>query len=310
MTVTVSRAAGRTARGTSPVPRGEPGLLWAGPALLFFAFFALVPMAAVVVLSFTAYDGLNPPQWVGTANWQRLVTDGLFWSSLQLSAVLTVVSWLVQTAIALPLGIYLAAPGRSRAAVAAVFIVPLLMSGAAIAVLWSTLFDPNFGLASVLGPLVGVLDGNFIGDSRFALWAVLLVISWQFVPFHTLLYQGATRAIPAMLYEAAVLDGAGRWRQLVSVTLPQLRDTMITSGVLMVVGSLTYFEVVLILTGGGPGTATRILPLHMYLEGFRSFDMGYSAALAVVLLVLGASLSLLITRVTGYRSMSSQREGL
>lgn len=112
-----------------------------------------------------------------------------------------------------------------------------------------------------------------------------------------------------MLYEAALLDGAGRWQQFRSVTLPQLRDTVIASGVLIVVGSLTYFEIVLILTGGGPGTATRILPLHMYLEGFRSFQMGYAAALAVVLVVVGAVLSLVITRVTGYRSMSSQREG-
>lgn len=294
----------------SHVEAGRPGIVWAVPALAFFGLFALLPMAAVGYLSFTAYDGLNPPQWVGLDNWTRLAGDAVFLDSLRLSAVLTVASWAVQTAVALPLGVYLAGPGRGRALLAAVFFVPLLMSGAAIAVLWGTLFDPNFGLASVLGPLVGIADGNIIGDSSLAFGAVLLVISWQFMPFHTLLYQAATRAIPDVLHEAAVLDGAGRWRRFRSITLPQLRDTIITSGVLMVVGSLTYFEIVLILTGGGPGTATRILPLHMYLEGFRSFQMGYAAALAVVLLVIGATLSLVITRVTGYRRMSSQREGL
>ena len=297
-------------RSTSHVDVARPGFGWVVPALVFFALFALVPMLGLIYLSFTTYDGLNPPAWVGTANWQALAGDQVFLDSLRLSGMLTLLSWVLQTAVALPLGVYLAGKQRTRAVLAAIFFVPQLMSGAAIAVLWGTLFDPNFGLASVLGPLVGVPDGNFIGNPSLAFYVILFVISWQFMPFHTLLYQGATRAIPESLYEAATLDGAGRWRQFRSVTVPQLRDTIITSGVLIVVGSLTYFEIVLILTNGGPGTATRILPLHMYIEGFRSFQMGYAAALAVVLLVIGTALSLVITRVTGYRQMTSQREGL
>jgi xylobiose transport system permease protein len=297
-------------RSTSHVDVARPGFGWVAPALVFFGLFALIPMLALIYLSFTSYDGLNPPVFVGLQNWQALAQDQLFLDSLRLSGTLTVLSWLLQTAVALPLGVYLAGKERTRAVLAAVFFVPQLMSSAAIAVLWRTLFDPNFGLASVLGPLVGVPDGNFIGNPSLAFYVVLFVISWQFMPFHTLLYQGATRAIPESLYEAATLDGAGRWRQFRSITVPQLRATIITSGVLIVVGSLTYFEIVLILTNGGPGTATRILPLHMYVEGFRSFQMGYSAALAVVLLVIGTALSLVITRVTGYRQMASQREGL
>jgi xylobiose transport system permease protein len=296
--------------GSSHVDVARPGVGWVVPALVFFALFALVPMLGLIYLSFTAYDGLNPPVWVGTANWQALAGDQVFLDSLRLSGMLTLLSWLLQTAVALPLGVHLAGKQRTRAVLAAIFFVPQLMSGAAIAVLWGTLFDPNFGLASVLGPLVGVPDGNFIGNPSLAFYVILFVISWQFMPFHTLLYQGATRAIPESLYEAATLDGAGRWRQFRSITVPQLRDTIITSGVLIVVGSLTYFEIVLILTNGGPGTATRILPLHMYIEGFRSFEMGYAAALAVVLLVIGTALSLVITRVTGYRQMTSQREGM
>lgn len=294
----------------SSMEAGRPGLAWAAPALLFFGLFALVPMVAVVYLSFTEYSGLGAPVWIGGDNWATLVGDGVFWSSLRLSVLLTVLSWLVQTSIALPLGVFVAGAGRTRGALAAIYFVPLLMSGAAIALLWATLFDPNFGLASVVGPWIGVEDGNFTGDPQLAFVAVLLVISWQFMPFHTLLYQAATRAIPASLYEAATLDGASRYQQFRSVTLPQLRDTIITSTVLILVGSLTYFEIVLILTGGGPGTATRILPLHMYLEGFRSFDMGYASVLAVVLLVVGAVLSLAVTKVTGYRKMASQREGM
>ncbi|WP_298330803.1 sugar ABC transporter permease [Haloactinopolyspora sp.] len=298
------------ARHGSVATAGRPGLVWAAPVLLFFGLFALLPMGAVVYLSLTEYSGIGTPAWLGGDHWARLLDDPIFFDSLWKSAALTALSWLFQTAIALPLGVFIAAPGRSRALLAAIFFMPLLLSGAAIALLWTTLFDPNFGLASVVGPWIGVEDGNFIGSPTLAFYCILLVVSWQFMPFHTLLYQAATRQIPHTLYEAATIDGAGRWRQFRSVTLPQLRDTLITSSVLIVVGSLTYFEVILIITGGGPGTATRILPLHMYLEGFRSFDMGYASALAVVLLALGAALSLLVTRVTGYHRMASQREGL
>jgi xylobiose transport system permease protein len=289
---------------------GPPGAIWAVPALLFFTLFAVVPMVLVVLLAFTSWSGLGSPHYAGMDNWRRLIHDHTFRESLRLSAILTGVSWAGQTVVALPIGVWAAGRGHIRAVLSAIFFVPLLMSSAAIALLWGTLLDPNFGLAHVVGPWLGVDDGNFIGRPSLVLYTLIVVISWQFVPFHVLLYQAATRQIPESLYEAARIDGAGRVREFFSITVPQLRNTIITSSVLMIVGSLTYFDVILILTNGGPGTSSRILPLHMYLEGFSSFNMGYASALAVVLLVIGTVVSLLITRVTGYSKMTSQREGL
>ncbi|HEU5005546.1 MAG TPA: sugar ABC transporter permease [Jatrophihabitantaceae bacterium] len=289
---------------------GRPGAIWAVPALLFFTLFAVVPMVLVVLLAFTSWSGLGSPHFTGMDNWTRLLHDHTFRESLRLSAILTVVSWIGQTLVALPIGVWVAGRTRTRAVLSAIFFVPLLMSSSAIALLWGTLLDPNFGLAHVVGPWLGVDDGNFIGRPSLVLYTLIVVISWQFVPFHVLLYQAATRQIPESLFEAARIDGAGRVREFFSITVPQLRNTIITSSVLMIVGSLTYFDVILILTNGGPGTSSRILPLHMYLEGFSSFNMGYASALAVVLLVIGTVVSLLITRVTGYSKMTSQREGL
>lgn len=289
---------------------GRPGAIWAAPALLFFALFALAPMAGVAVLSFTRWNGLGPPRFIGGANWGHLLHDPLLGHSLRLSLVLALATWLAQTAVALPLGVWAAGPQRGRAVLSTVFFLPLLMSSAGIAVLFAALLDPNFGLAATIGPWLGVDDGNFIGRPSLALWTVLAIIAWQFVPFHTLLYQAATRQIPRVLYEVAVLDGASGLRRFTAVTLPQLRHTIVTSSVLMLVGSLTYFDIVLILTDGGPGDATRILPLHMYLTGFSSFDMGYASVLAVLLLTAGTVLSTLIVRATGFNRMTSQREGL
>ncbi|WP_158843591.1 carbohydrate ABC transporter permease [Saccharothrix deserti] len=279
----------------------RPSAWYAVPAFGFFALFAALPMLLVIYLSFTAWDSLGTPQLNGGENWARLLDDAEARASVWRTLVLMVVSWLVQTPIALLIGVWAAGKQRSRAVLSSIFFLPLLLSTTAIALLWNALMEPNFG-AFVGGPL-------FLGDPDIALYTVVLVISWQFIPFHTLLYQGAARAVPPSLYEAATIDGASRVGKFRHITLPQLRYTIVTSSVLMLVGSLTTFDTVLILTGGGPGTATRILPLHMYITGFKGFEMGYASAIAVVLVVLGTALSLAVMRWSGFRSMSSQQEG-
>lgn len=288
-------------------PRHRPSAWYALPAFAFFAVFAVLPMVLVVYLSFTAWGGFGFPRVEGVGNWQRLFSDAEVRAALGRTLLLTVLAWLVQTPLALLIGVWAAGPQRNRAVLSALFFLPLLLSTAAIALLWQSLFDPNFGVTRSL-PLLG--EANFLGNPTWALYTVVFVITWQYVPFHTLLYQGSARQIPASLYEAATLDGAGRFQQFFRITLPQLRYTVVTSSILMLVGSLTTFDTVLILTNGGPGTATRILPLYMYTIGFQGFEFGYGSTIAVLLLVLGAGLSLVVTRVTGYRSMTSQQEGL
>ncbi|WP_328473267.1 sugar ABC transporter permease [Actinoplanes sp. NBC_00393] len=283
--------------------RERPGITWAAPAVLFFLAFAILPVVAVVYLSFTEWNGLGDPRWIGTANWSALSADSELVNGITTTLTLTVVSWLVQTPLALLIGVWAAGPQRNRAVLSTLFFLPLLLSTAAIAVTFVSLLDPNFGLAASIG------DGNFLGDPERALYLIALVIAWQFVPFHTLLYQSATRQIPASLYEAAQIDGATGVRQFFAITLPQLRNTIIASSVLMLVGSLTYFEMILLMTNGGPGTATRVLPLHMYAKGFVGFDMGYASALAVLLVLAGAALSIVVVRSTGYHRMASDREG-
>jgi xylobiose transport system permease protein len=295
---------------TSVVQRERPGFTWAAPAGAFFLVFGILPIAVVLLLSLTAWNGLGTPRWTGWSNWRAMAGDPDILPSLQTTVVLTVLSWAVQTPLSLLIGVWAAGPQRARAVASAIFFLPLLLSAAAIALTWGALLDPNFGAAAVLGPAIGVPDGNIIGDPDLALYAVAFVIAWQYVPLHTLIYQAAARQIPEVLYEAAAIDGAGRLRRFTTITLPQLRNTIVASSVLMIVGSFTYFESILLLTGGGPGTATRVLPLHMYIEGFRAFNMGYASALATLLVIIGTALSIAIVRLTGYHRMTSEREGL
>ncbi|MEV0643313.1 sugar ABC transporter permease [Streptomyces sp. NPDC050619] len=278
------------------------------PALVLFALFALVPMAIVGYLSFTRWDGLGSPAWVGTDNWREALTSDVTRNALWLTAKMMVFSWVVQTPISLLLGVFVSGKQRYRALLAVFYFVPLLISTAAIAVIFKNLLDPNFGLGAALN--LPILGQDWLGDPQLAFYAVVFVIAWQFVPFHTLLYQAGARQIPASLYEAASIDGAGRLKQFWHITLPQLRYTIVTSSTLMVVGSLTYFDLVFVLTGGGPGYATRILPLDMYITGFQSNEMGLASAISVVLVLAGLLLSLALLRFSGFNRMRSQQAGM
>ncbi|MNW50435.1 Maltose transport system permease protein MalF [compost metagenome] len=153
-------------------------------------------------------------------------------------------------------------------------------------------------------------DGNLFGNQSTAIAVLVFVSLWQFTPLHALIYQGAAKAVPPMLYEAAEIDGAGRVRSFFAITLPQLRNTMITSVILMVVGGLTTFDTVLILTNGGPGTDTTITAFYMYQKAFRGFDFGLASAIAVVLVVAATAISLVMVRLSGYDKMRSELEGV
>jgi len=309
---TAVRAAPRAAA-TAPAPRRRHDgayRLMVLPALVLFGLFALLPMAIVVVLSFTRWDGLTTPAWAGTANWAHLFTDPVTRHSIWLTVQVVVLSWLIQTPISLLLGVYLAGKQRYRALLAVIFFIPLLLSSVAIALAFRYLLDPNFGLTQSwhTAPL-SWLNHDWLGDQTLVLYTLIFIIAWQFIPFHTLLYQAGTRQIPASLYEAARIDGASGAQQFWQITLPQLRNTMVTSTTLIIVGSLTYFDLVFILTGGGPGYATRLLPLDMYITGFQDHQFGQASAIATLLVIIGMLVSLGLVRFSGFSKMRSEMEG-
>jgi raffinose/stachyose/melibiose transport system permease protein len=277
------------------------------PALLVFGAFALVPMGMVFALSFTRWNGLGAPIWIGLDNWRSLVRDPVTGLSVWLTVKVMVLSWVVQTPLSLLLGVFLAGRQRWRAVLAVLYFVPLLLSTIAIGITFRDLLDPNFGLG--MEPGLSFMAQDWLGDPDLALYTVIGVIAWQFIPFHTLLYQAGVRQIPASLYEAALMDGAGRMAQFWYITLPQLRYTIVTSSTLILVGSLTYFDVVFVMTGGGPGYATRILPLDMFLDAFSRREMGRASATAALLVMAGLFLSLVVLRLTGFTRMRSQLEG-
>ncbi|WP_406729296.1 sugar ABC transporter permease [Streptomyces sp. GD-15H] len=287
---------------------GRPGFAWALPAAVFFALFAIAPLIMVAVLSFMSWDGIGSPQFVGTDNWSRLRDDPVMLKSVWLTLLLTVLGVVIQTPLSIVLGVWAAGHQRNRAVLSVIYFIPLLLSATAVSVLWRALLDPNFGIPAEATWLFG--DGNLFGEQATAIGVLAFVSTWQFTPFHTLIYQGAARAVPQVLYQAAEIDGAGRYRQFFHITLPQLRNSMITSMILMIVGGLTTFETVLILTQGGPGTDTTISAYYMYDKAFKGFDFGAGFAIALALVVAATIISLIVVRVSGYDKMRSTMEGV
>ncbi|MGQ5228188.1 carbohydrate ABC transporter permease [Streptomyces sp. MN3] len=298
-TLTAKQSGRRTQRSILP---------WlATPALLLFTGFAVVPLVGVFALSFTTWDGIGSIRLTGLTSWRAVLTDPGLPHALWVTFLVMAVSWAVQTPLSILLGTFLAGRQRYRAVLGVVYFIPLMLSSAAIAIAYEALLDPNFGLGAGLG--IEALSQDWLGRPGLAFGVVIFVVSWQFVPFHSLIYQGGVQQIPKSLYEAAQLDGAGRVRQFFSITLPQLKYTIITSSTLMVVGSLTFFDLIFVLTEGGPGDATRVLALDMYKRGFQASLMGPASAIAVILVLVGLALALLLRRLGGRDAAASQLEG-
>jgi len=294
-------------RPSAPVAGGHGRVWWMVlPALGMFVAFGVIPLLGVLGLSFTTWDTLGVIKPSGFDSWHQVLTAPGLPHALWVTFEIMALSWLFQTPASILIGVFLAGNQRYREFLAVLYFIPLLLSAAAIAITYKALLDPNFGLGAGLG--LGVLQQNWLGQSGLALATVIFVVSWQFIPFHSLIYQGAVRQIPVSMYEAAQLDGAGRVRQFFSITLPQLKYTIITSSTLMVVGSLTFFDLIFVLTEGGPGDATRSLALDMYKIGFQANLMGPACAIACILVVIGLLIALLLRRLGG-RGDESQLEG-
>jgi raffinose/stachyose/melibiose transport system permease protein len=305
---TIAPPAVRAKESTQAAGGGSGSVAWmALPALLMFLAFGIIPLIGVIALSFTTWNGIGAIQPSGLTSWKAQLSDPGLPHAIWVTFEIMILSWLVQTPVSILIGVFIAAQKRYRALLAVLYFLPLLLSATAISITYKALLDPNFGLGSGLG--IELLNQDWLGDTTLAMAVLVFVVSWQFIPFHSLIYQGGVRQIPASLYEAAQIDGAGRVRQFFSITLPQLKYTIITSSTLMVVGSLTFFDLIYVLTAGGPGDATRALALEMYQTGFQANLMGPASAIAVIIVLIGLVLAQILRRMGG-RGDESQLEGM
>jgi multiple sugar transport system permease protein len=292
-------------RGSAPVaPRHGwrqdlVGWSFAAPFVILFGIFLALPILAALLFSFTSFglrDITNPigASVVGVDNYARLLSDAKFWKSLGNTAYFV----LVGVPLTLILGLVIANAlsrgiTRFRTAFRVGYYLPVITSIVAIAVVWRFLLNPDVGLINILLRNIGITGPDWLANKTLAMPAIIAMAVWRNLGFAMVVFVAGMQAIPPMLYEAAAIDGAGRWQSFRYVTLPMLRPTILFMLVITTIGYLQLFEEPFVMTDGGPLDATLSVTMYMYQQGFEFFHQGYAAAIAYVLFVIVAIVAFL-----------------
>lgn len=281
------------------------------PPLLLYGIFVVSPYAQAFQISGTNWSGLSPTyEFVGLDNFQRLLGDGYFWTALEHNGLLLVLLPVATILLGLVFASMISVGGRAdRAGVhgvrgsgfyRVVYFFPQVLSVAIIGVLWKEMYAPHTGMIN--GFLRGIgLDGlavAWLGDPRFSFWCVLAVLIWMNVGFYVVLFGAAMQSIPRDLYEAALLDGAGRVTTLVRVTVPLLWDTIQVAWVYLAIVAIDGFAIVQIITDGGPNSSSDVVGLRLYKTAFADGQFGYASAIGVAMFFLTLTVAAMFLRVT------------
>ncbi|MEU8384225.1 sugar ABC transporter permease [Streptosporangium sp. NPDC048865] len=262
-------------------------ILFVLPALVLFTFLVLVPILVAAYTSFYKWNGIGPPSnFVGLDNFTRLFQSDIILGDLRNGAILIVLGLLVQLPLSLGLAVMLNQRIRGRAFYRLLFFAPYMLSEAIIAVLFSLVLSPEAGLANHLLVSFGLEPWSWLSEPDTVMFSLFLVITWKYFGFHMIIYLAGLQGIPKELSEAARIDGAGSWDVFRHVTLPLLGPTIRISVFLSVIGTIQLFDLVWILTGGGPSHASETMAVSMFEYGFKRSQIGYSSAISIVMFLI------------------------
>jgi multiple sugar transport system permease protein len=262
------------------------GYVYGGPVLIAFVLFNLYPMGLGLYLSFTDWDILRPPVYVGLKNWGTLLADELLWRAVGQTLYYAVASVAGTTALSLGLALALNQRLRSIGLYRTFFFLPAVTSVIAIAAVWRWLYNSEYGLLNALLDQAGLRPLNWLGDSSLAMPAVILMSVWRSAGFNTVLFLAGLQGVPQEYYEAAQIDGASAWSRFRHITVPLVSPTTFFVVVNSLIGSWQVFEQVYILTRGGPHLSTVTVVYLIYSNGFEWYKTGYAAAMAYGLFLI------------------------
>jgi ABC-type sugar transport system permease subunit len=264
---------------------GLIGLLFIWPALLLYIVFSVYPILRTVEISFTNWDGLsNGYTYVGWANYVTAFKDTIWWESLWHGVIFSVMALVFMNGIGLLLAVIVDSTKRGSGFYRALFYLPPVLSGVVVALIFKWLYEPYGGPLNAGLQSIGLTNWThaWLGDSKTAIWCVSIASIWAGVGYPFLLFLAGLQGVPKELYEAAQLDGANAWKQFRHVTVPFLVPVGAIVNILTILGAMQLFNIVIAMTGGGPGYATEVPVLHIYREAFKSTHFGYATALSMV----------------------------
>ena len=265
------------------------------PALIFIAVYIIYPIIDSFITSAMEWNGMGRVRnFIGLENWSKLINEGNFWKAFFNNIKIMFLSLLFQVPFAMALATFLDVTEKKGTVFKVVWFIPYLLSSVTIGVLFKYALDANYGIIASVSKLMGKGGVDLLGNPKAALWTVIGVVCWQYIPFYMVLYLAAYGTIPIEFYEAASIDGATRTQYFWRISLPLLRPTVISGMILSIIGSLKYFDLIYVMTGGGPGVSTELMATYMYKTSFVRFNMGYGAAVASGMFIL-ITLAALIT---------------
>lgn len=268
------------------------------PGLGMFLVFEVWPLIQAIVLSLYQWDGYSKKVYVGGANYRRALSDATFWHALGHAGIYTACTVTGKMVIGLGLALLLHRQLVGRAFFRSVVFAPVLMSFVAVGLLWQLIYSPGQGLMNrVLGLLHLPAHVNWLGNPHIALFSLVLVDLWKYIGYHTILFLAGLTLVQKELTEAAVVDGASAWQQFWHVTLPAIRPIAVVNLVIATAGAINTFDLVYVMTNGGPFGVTELPITFMYRQGFSNSQFGYASAIACVMFVVVGIITVLILRL-------------
>lgn len=255
------------------------------PSLIGFITFYAVPGVRGLYISFTDWDMLSAPKFIGVENYADMFQDKQFWRSLQVTVYYVILNIPLQTILAIGLAVMMDRVTKSNI-IRGIFIMPWLLPPVIVALIWLWMLDPTLGFVNNLFQFLGLSRQPFLGSPDQAMPSIALINIWQYTGYTALLFFAGLQTIPKSLYEAAAIDGANERRIFWSITLPLLRPVLVFVLVTTIIGSFQIFDTIAVTTGGGPIDATRVITWYIFEFAFQRFQMGYATAVSVVLFLI------------------------
>ena len=286
--------------------RKKPGKLkddsrWAwlmlAPNVIGFIMFMLIPVIATFVLSFTKYDMLNPPKFIGIDNYVTMFKDPIVWQVTGNTLLYTLLTVPVGMCISLLLAVMLDQKIAFRRFYRAAFFLPSITSMVVVAIVWQWIYNPEFGLLNYFLSLFGIKGPKWLLDARTSLLSLAIVGIWKSAGYNMIIFLSGLQGISTSYYEAAMLDGAGTWAQFRYITLPLLKPTTFFIFVMSVISSFQVFDQVMLMTQGGPGRSSSVLVHYLYQNAFTYFKLSYACAIAYLLFFIIMALTIFNMRM-------------
>jgi multiple sugar transport system permease protein len=265
--------------------------LW--PTLLLLIVFNVFPLFYSLYLSFTDFSAIanKPPNWVGLSNYQQILSSGQLWTYFRTTGFYVLISVGLQTLVGFGLALLLRRKFRGSGLITTLILVPMMLSPVVVGLFWKLIYNPTYGIFNYFVPGALANRTDWLGNPNLAIWAVVIVDVWMWAPYVMLLCLAGLSAIPDYLYEAAEIDRAGAWYTFWRITLPMVAPLLLIAVLFRTIEAFKTFDLVMGLTGGGPGDTTELVAVNLYRLAFPQWQTGYASALAYIILVIITGIS-------------------